>query len=105
MQIEVLYFEACPNYLKAIANLKEALARRGDVLSTEITMTELKTEQEAGDRAFLGSPTFLVDDKDLFGVPDDPTYGLRCRIFILKDRVTGIPSADDFVSVLDKISH
>lgn len=100
MHIQVLYFEECPNYKDAIKNLETSLEQKGLKASTDIDLQLVKTEQEANKLKFIGSPTFLVDGQDLFGVPEESDYGLRCRIFLIDDRATAVPTVEDFNDAL-----
>ncbi len=104
MHIQVLYFEQCPNYIYATANLRAALTRLGMEKDLEIEMTLLKTEQEAAQSHFVGSPTFIVGGHDLFGAPPDANFGIRCRIYLLRGQAMGVPLVEDFVMALEGLS-
>jgi hypothetical protein len=48
---------------------------------------------------FRGSPTLLVDGRDLF---DDPTttVGLSCRLYATPDGLAGTPALDQVIDAL-----
>lgn len=65
-------------------------------LHSEVSVREVKTEDEARELGFIGSPTIRIDGEDI-----DPegleaeTPGLSCRIYRLEDgRISPLPSAD-----------
>ena len=58
-QVEILYFEGCPNYEPARA-LVERLARELD-LEPEIELIEVADPEAAVALRFLGSPTVRVE--------------------------------------------
>ena len=47
-------------------------------------MTEIRTDEEAQSRAFVGSPTILVDGKDV-APPGEEPVGLNCRVYRRRD--------------------
>jgi len=100
MHIEVLYFESCPNYETAVDNLRHALQQKNMVGTTTVSLTLIKSASDAIKNKFIGSPSFRIAGRDLFGLPPDATYGLRCRIYLLKGQARGVPSVDDFARAL-----
>ncbi|MDP2587770.1 MAG: thioredoxin family protein [bacterium] len=104
MHIRLLYFKGCPNYLDAFDALKQAAQSLGMQRDVQIEMQEIKTQAEAEQSKFVGSPTFMINDRDLFGEPNDATYGLRCRIYLLNGQAVGLPSVADFAAKLRKLT-
>lgn len=82
MEIELLYWAGCPSHPAALADLHAALAEQG--LTAEITLTEVRTDRDARERGFIGSPTIRVDGEDLFGTGAEPP-ALTCRVYRLGD--------------------
>ena len=90
MQIDILYFEGCPNHVPTVERVKEIVADMGLVVT--VAEVQINTSEEAQQRRFLGSPTVLVNGMDI-----DPNaqqqvhYGLSCRIY---PGVAGLPPED-----------
>jgi hypothetical protein len=78
MEIELLYFEGCPNWQLADTRLREALHAVGDA-TIPVTCRNVDNLDEAERLGFRGSPTILVNGRDRFARPDDPV-GLACRL-------------------------
>jgi hypothetical protein len=69
VDIRVVYFDGCPSWRTAKQRLSEALARvgRGDEV---VGLTLVETDANGRAAKFAGSPTILVDGRDLFpGAP------------------------------------
>src|SRR6266852_7053689 len=87
MQIDILYFEGCPNHAPTGARVKQIAADIG--LADTVTEVQITTPEEAQQRRFLGSPTVLVNGVDID--PDarqEARYGLSCRVY---PGVSGLP--------------
>jgi hypothetical protein len=63
MTIEVLYFEDCPNYARAVERLKAVLKQEG--LPAYVSEIEIKDESAARALKFFGSPTIRVNGLDI----------------------------------------
>jgi len=87
MQVDILYFEGCPNHAPTVARVKQIAADMG--LTIAMREVHITTPEEAQQRRFLGSPTVLIN-----GVDIDPdarqraSYGLSCRVY---PGVAGLP--------------
>lgn len=80
MQIDILYFEGCPNHAPTVARVKQIAADMG--LTVAVAEVQITTPEEAQRRHFLGSPTVLVNGVDID--PDarqEARYGLSCRVY------------------------
>ncbi len=88
MTIEFLYFDGCPSYIKALANLKEVIAEEN--LKTELIITQINNPDEAENNKFFGSPSIRINGKDLEGREEDASF--NCRIYTINGLMTGIPS-------------
>ena len=86
LQIEVLYFENCPNHLPTVERINAVLREEGwraDV--QEVPVSDLQTAQRVN---FLGSPTVRVDGIDIEPEAlDSRDFGLMCRRY-----ADGVPS-------------
>jgi hypothetical protein len=97
--IELLWWAGCPSTDRALAELREALDELG-FEGTEVRTTELRTEEEARERGYLGSPTVLIDDRDPF-TNGEEEIGLSCRVYRQRDgRVSPTPDPDDLREAL-----
>ena len=89
--IEVLYFDSCPSWRKAVENLEGALEAEG--LSAEVELIRVETEAEAQAQQFLGSPSFRLDGRDLW--PENRTeFALDCRVYATPQGLKGWPTVE-----------
>jgi hypothetical protein len=94
VEVELLYWEGCPSYPAALADLRAALG--SDI---EVTVREIVTEEDAVAERFPGSPTIRVDGEDLFPIDDPPS--LSCRVYRLADgRYSPTPDPDEMREAL-----
>ncbi len=67
-----------------------------------IDVHEIRTDDDAEQERFVGSPTIRVDGRDIQPPSDEP-IGLTCRIYRLRDgRVSPLPGRDDLRETLRK---
>lgn len=97
MDIELLYFDDCPNWQVARDRIAQALAETGSA-GTSIVLRTIDTPDEAEREAFPGSPTILINGVDAFG----PTtgVGLTCRVYQTPGGPAGAPTVDDIVAAI-----
>jgi len=90
LKIRFLYFEDCPSHDEALRRLRQVLTE--EAIPAEIDIVKVETDEQAKSLRFIGSPTVLVDDKDID--PQTGTqYGLACRAYQLEDgRISPLPS-------------
>src|SRR5262245_51895963 len=89
-QIEILYFEGCPNHEPARA-LVERLAAEMRI-EPEIRLVEVADPEAAVELRFLGSPTVRIDGVDVEpGVEERTDFALSCRIYRSKSGVVEQP--------------
>ena len=102
--VEILYWEGCPSYPAALADVRAALVELG--LDPSLAqLREVATDDAAVAERFVGSPTVRVDGRDLFPPGDDPV-GLTCRIYRRRDgRVSPTPDPDDLRDALKESLH
>jgi hypothetical protein len=100
MKVELLWWEGCPSWPDALANLKEIMAELGlDPESVE--MVEVESDEQAERERFPGSPTIRVDGADVQPPEDGEPPGLTCRVYRLRDgRVSPKPDPDDLRAAL-----
>lgn len=86
VQIEVLYFEDCPNHLPTVERINSVLREEGcraDV--REVLVPDVSTAERV---KFLGSPTVRVNGVDIEpAAKDRRDFGLMCRRY-----AGGVPS-------------
>jgi hypothetical protein len=78
VEVALLYWDGCPSYPQALAQLREALGE-----GVPIELREIVSEEQAEAENFPGSPTIRVDGEDLFPIGDPPS--LSCRVYRLAD--------------------
>ncbi len=89
MNIELLYFEDCPCWEKALGNLQTALAEQG--LPAQIHVVKVENAEDAQTRGFLGSPSIHVDGADLW--PDERRGSFwGCRVYRTPEGFRGEPT-------------
>ena len=99
MEIEFLFWEGCPSHPEARELLDDVLRARG--VDAPVRVREVKTQAEAEQLRFPGSPTIRVDGRD--ADPDGATArpALTCRIYRLPDgRVSPIPTRDQLEALI-----
>jgi hypothetical protein len=95
MDIELLYFEDCPNWETTDRHLQKLAPDA----SASVRHRLVRTPEEAEAFGFRGSPTVLVDGRDPFARGDEPV-GLSCRIYQTPDGPAGSPSLAQLAAVL-----
>jgi hypothetical protein len=97
--IEFLYWQGCPSYPEARALLDEVLQSRG--VDARVAVREVRTQEEAEQLAFPGSPTIRVDGRDVDPEGADSRPALNCRIYHLPDgRVSPVPTREQLEAAL-----
>jgi hypothetical protein len=90
-EIELLYWEGCPSHPEALALVEAVLRERG--LNLPITVREVRSQEEADELAFPGSPTIRVDGSDVDPEGAARRPSLTCRVYRLPDgRASPVPS-------------
>jgi hypothetical protein len=127
-ELELLWWEGCPSTQRALSELREALTElRLD--GAEIRLREIRTDDEAVQARFIGSPTVLIDGDDVVrpavrtGQPaaaaaraNDPTastdnpaddaFGLTCRAYRRRDgRISPTPDPEDLRDALTRAAE
>lgn len=99
MQIELLYWEGCPSYPKALEQLRAQIASLG-IERQEVVVREITSEAQAETERFVGSPTIRVDGADVVDPGDQPP-ALNCRVYRLHDgRYSPTPDPEDVRAAL-----
>lgn len=96
MDIEIVYFEGCPNVEEARARVAQAVKQRGDV---SVRLRRVEDPDEAEKVGMHGSPTILIDGTDPFAAPGTPT-SWGCRYYPPSIGSHGVPSVEQLEGVL-----
>ncbi len=92
--VEVLWWEGCPSWERAIEIVREEMAAAG-LDGAALRVTEVDTEADADRAGFVGSPTVRVNGADIQPTGDEPA-GLTCRIYRRRDgQVSPLPDPLD----------
>ena len=102
-RIELLYWAGCPSYPEAETLVVDVLRAAG--IAADLTLREVLTQAEAEELHFVGSPTILVDGRDVD--PEGAAVGrpaLNCRVYRAEDgRVSPVPSRAQIQRALDAV--
>jgi hypothetical protein len=99
VQVSVVYFPGCPNWRQAAEATRQALDVLGHT-ATPVNLIPVQTEAEAAGTGFGGSPTIVVDGRDLFATGARHN-GLTCRIYpTATGGLAPVPSVADLVAAL-----
>ncbi|MCW3066033.1 MAG: hypothetical protein JWN32_3205 [Solirubrobacterales bacterium] len=94
LAIELLWWEGCPSHPRALAELREVVEELG-LDPDAVEVREVATDADAGNEAFVGSPTIRVNGRDIRPPGDEPT-GLTCRVYRRRDgRISPTPDPAD----------
>lgn len=95
VRVSLLYFDGCPHWETADRRLR-ALA---DEFDFTLDHRAVETPEEAEQTSFRGSPTILVDGRDVFAEGDEPV-GLSCRVYSTPAGPAGSPTSEQLRDVL-----
>lgn len=88
IKIEVQYFNGCPNSMAALEMVKKIVAESKLQIDFEEILVE--TQETAEKYKFRGSPTILINGKDVKGLEENKTPSLSCRYY-----QNGLPTEDE----------
>jgi len=83
--IQIQYFNGCPNSSEMIRRVRTAISGMEDIVDYEEVLIE--TNESAENIKFRGSPTLLINGKDYDGLPEPVQISLSCRYY-----PNGLPS-------------
>lgn len=89
MKIQLFYFDDCPSWQDGLKNLETALRELN--IDTSIEIIKVLDDENAAHLRFLGSPSFLVDGRDLWHEARE-NYSLSCRVYSTPAGIRGIPT-------------
>lgn len=103
-RLELLWWEGCPSTDRALTELRGVLSELG-LGDADVSLREIRTDEQAAAEEFTGSPTILIDGVELMamlgqGAGDEPA-GLSCRVYRRRDgRVAPTPDPLDLREAL-----
>ena len=103
MKIRVLYFDDCPSYHRALANVREVIAEQS--VSADVEIVAVKSVERANAEQFLGSPTVQINGEDIEGPRSagrEP--GLTCRVYADDGKLIGWPSKEMIRTALSRVN-
>lgn len=86
IKIEFQYFEGCPNSDELYNNLKQAIVDYKNKI--ELKKIKIDTPELAKQYKFRGSPTILINGKDIEGMIEPLNPAVSCRYY-----PKGLPNA------------
>ncbi len=93
IHVTFLYYEECPSHDVALDRLRQVIAEEG--IEAEIEIIKVETEEQAQRLRFIGSPTILIEGRDIDPPPSNARYALTCRAYRLEDgRISPLPSPE-----------
>ena len=103
--VELLWWNGCPSTERALDELRDAFDQLG-IGAIEVRMTEIRTDLEASEAEFRGSPTILIDGVDVAPLEAEEPPALSCRIYRRRDgRISPIPDPDDLLDALRRAAQ
>jgi hypothetical protein len=101
MRVELLWWEGCPSWPDALAELQRALREAG-LDPDAIELREVESDEQAAREGFPGSPTIRVDGKDIAPTAGEPA-SLTCRVYRRRDgAISPLPDPDDIREALER---
>ena len=99
VEVELLYFDGCPNYEQYLPHLRQLVSG-----AAEVRLRPVETEATALAERFLGSPTVRVNGLDVEGDAASRTeYGLQCRLYRTAGGWSGAPPDDWVLAALQRL--
>ncbi|MDN5760013.1 MAG: thioredoxin family protein [Tomitella sp.] len=102
MEITLLYFHGCPNWVVAEERLAQIAAERPDV---NVTKHRVESVEEAERIGFHGSPSIRVNGVDAFARLG-AGVGLACRVYATPQGLAGAPTLEqlrELISDADQV--
>jgi hypothetical protein len=91
-QVEILYFDGCPTWQRAVELVRQVLSEARQ--EADLRLVRVESEDDARRLGFLGSPTIRVDGRDIDpAVEAGGEFGLQCRLYRDGERLSGLPPA------------
>ncbi|MBN2414125.1 DUF2703 domain-containing protein [candidate division KSB1 bacterium] len=95
VKIQVEYFHACPHAEQALGLARQYKQTHEN---TVVEFIEINNDRQARETGFRGSPTILINGRDLTGAPVPAEPRLACRFY-----PDGLPSFLEFEKIVHKL--
>ena len=103
MTVELLWWEGCPSYERALADLRAALEEEG-LDPGSVQVRHVDSDEQAEREGFPGSPTIRIDGEDIVPPGEGEPIGLTCRVYQLRDgRSSPTPDPADLREAIRKV--
>ncbi len=101
VKVDILFWEGCPSYPKAIDRVKKVLEDLG--LDYEIEVIKVESEEDAERLKFPGSPTIRINGEDIQKETANPPYSLSCRLYVIDGKYLPAPTEDYIIRRIKEI--
>jgi hypothetical protein len=102
--IELLWWEDCPSWKRALEDLEAAVAEVG-LDPARIVVREIDDLAHAELEGFVGSPTIRIEGTDIEPQDEGEAPSLTCRVYRLRDgRVSPTPDPEDVREALARVA-
>jgi len=98
MNVEILYFEGCPNHAIALEMVRRVLDR--EKIQANVRSVEVANEKAAETVRFLGSPSVRVNGADIEQGREDDSPFFGCRTYTAAGKTVGVPPEKWLVDAL-----
>jgi hypothetical protein len=98
MNVEILYFEGCPNHDPVMDMVRRVLDR--EKIEAEVRSIEVPDEKTAETVRFLGSPSVRVNGLDIEPGREDDSPFFGCRTYTAGGKTVGVPPEKWLVDAL-----
>jgi hypothetical protein len=103
MKAELLWWEGCPSYPRALEELRTVLREEG-LDPDAVEMREVESDEQAERERFPGSPTIRIDGQDVVPPSNGQPFGLTCRVYRLRDgRTSPTPDPADLREAIRRV--
>jgi hypothetical protein len=103
MNVEILYFEDCPNHAPAMEMVQRVLTR--ERIEAQIVSLVVPDVETAEKLRFLGSPSIRVNGVDIEpGRQVDPPF-FGCRTYTVQGKTVGVPPEELISEAIRAASH
>jgi hypothetical protein len=93
LRVAFLYYEDCPSHEVALERLHQVVAEAG--IDADVEVVKVETDAQAEQWHFVGSPTILVEGRDIDPPPPSAQFALTCRAYRREDgRISPLPSPE-----------
>ena len=103
MTVELLWWEGCPSYPRALEDLRAAMTEQG-LDPDSIEVRHVDSDEQAERERFPGSPTIRIDGEDIVPPSEGDPIGLACRFYQLRDgRSSPTPDPADLREAIRRV--